>query len=265
MYVTPDGARLFVETIGTGPPLLMLHGGLGFDHSYFRPDFDRLASIREVVYLDHRGNGRSDDFVEPITIESLAADAAGVIRSLGARAAVAGHSFGGFVAQELAVTYPDLVERLLLLSTTPGQLGNADDPNAYQGPPPPDDFLALLSTRPRSDEEYAAMGPKMLPFYMHGDAAPLIDRTAETIFRVRPMIAGFESLATWSAVDRLGDLDMPVLVIAGEHDVATSRQQSERIARLIPHAGLHVLADAGHFGWLEQPGEFFELVERFLL
>jgi proline iminopeptidase len=268
-HVTSDGARLFVDEVGegSGPPLLLLHGGLGLDHGYFRPDFDRLGAGRRVLYLDHRGNGRSDESAAPITMQSLADDAAEVISALAGPdgcAAVAGHSFGGFVAQELALAHPEVVERLILLSTTPGQLGAADDPDADQGPPPPPELQALLAQMPTTDAEFEAMADRLLPYYVHGDAAVLRDRAAGTIFRLRPMLEGFASLATWSAVDRLGGLAMPVLLLAGDHDLFTSHQQSERIARLVPHAELHVVAGAGHFPWLERPDLCFSLLEAFL-
>ena len=108
MHVTSDGTELFVESMGAGPSILVLHGGPGMDHTYFRPDFDRLADRWYVVYLDLRGNGRSEHGDRATTIELLAADSAEVISAFGGRAIVIGHSFGGFVAQELALSHPEL-------------------------------------------------------------------------------------------------------------------------------------------------------------
>jgi len=264
VHRTADGTRLFVATIGDGQPLVLLHGGLGMDHTCFRPDFDALSDTRRVVYFDQRGNGRSAESAEPTTIESLAHDAAELIRSIGAPAAVIGHSFGGFVAQELALSHPDVVERLILVCTTPGQLGAADDPSADQGPPPPDEVVAIMSEMPSTDEEYAAAALRLAPYYVHGDSTPLVERFAHGIFRVRAMFEGFLSLATWSSVDRLHQLEMPVLVLAGDHDRFTSPQQSQRIARLIAHAELHTIRDAGHFPWVERGDDFFTGVRDFL-
>jgi proline iminopeptidase len=264
VHITSDGAHLFVERIGSGPPVLVLHGGLGVDHTYFRPDFDQLADSREVVYVDHRGNGRSDETEAPVTIESLAEDAAGVINALGGRATVLGHSFGGFVAQELALRHPEAVDRLVLLSTTAGQLGAADDPDADQGAPPPPELVEILSQPPSTDEEFAAGMARLVPFYMHGDAAPLAERMTGVRFRVRPMLEGFQSLASWSSADRLGSLSIRVLLVVGDHDLFTSHQQSERIARLVPQAELHIIPDTGHFPWLEAPDAFFGPLRAFL-
>lgn len=264
MHTTADGVRLFTEEIGDGLPIVMLHGGLGMDHTYFRPDFDQLADEWRVVYVDQRGNGRSDIPEAPITFESLAADAADLIRGLGGSAAVIGHSMGGFIAQELALTHPEVVERLVLLSTTPGQPGAADDPDADPGPPMPGELLELMSAMPTTDEEYAAGMLDLIPFYMYGDPQALVDRVGQTILRVRAMSEGFQSLARWSSIDRLDGLTMPVLLLVGDHDLFTAHQQSERIARLVPHAQLQIIEDTGHFPWLEAPDRFFKILRGFL-
>jgi proline iminopeptidase len=261
-----DGTALFYEEQGDGAMILMLHGGLGMDHTYFRPDFDQLDDLGRVVYLDHRGNGRSGRTDDPITIESLAHDAAAVIEALAGSATVIGHSFGGFIAQELAASHGPVVERLVLLDTTAGHLGSADDPDADPGPRLPAELATLFASLPGCDhdDDYANLVGKFVPWYMHGDPAPLRDRMRETIFGVRAMQEGFASLATWSAADRLGGLSMPTLVVAGEHDHVTSRQQAERIARLVPHASLGIFANAGHFPWLDQPRAFFSTLRDWL-
>ena len=264
MHLTADGVRLHIEALGDGPPVVLLHGGLGMDHTYFRPDFDQLADRWRVVYFDQRGNGRSDVPDAPITFQSLADDAADLIRDLGGSAAVIGHSMGGFVAQELALSHPEVVDRLVLLSTTPGQPGAADDMSADQGPPMPADLVALMSELPTTDDDYAERLPDLLPYYMFGDPQLLAERFAGTTMRVRAMQEGFQSLAAWSSVDRLAGLAMPVLLLVGDHDLFTAHQQSERIARLVPHAELEIIPNAGHFPWLEAPGVFFERLRSFL-
>ena len=97
-----NGADLHVETLGEGPAIMVLHGGLGLDHTYLRPYFDQLAEDYTVIYYDHFGNGRSDypdDFAE-MTMERLAADADALRARLGFEQMVLiGHSYGGFIAQ----------------------------------------------------------------------------------------------------------------------------------------------------------------------
>ena len=103
----------FVDVVGAGldptpaamvakPTLLLLHGGPGFDHSGFRPFFDRFADTHQVVLYDHRGNGRSDGWDNPSNwnLDRWADDVVALCEALGIeRPVVLGQSFGGFVAQ----------------------------------------------------------------------------------------------------------------------------------------------------------------------
>jgi proline iminopeptidase len=262
-----NGTTLFYAELGAGPVVLMMHGGLGFDHTCFRPGFDRLASGHRVVYYDHRSNGRSGrPAIETLTIEQAADDAAALLDHLDvAQAVVCGHSYGGFIAQEFALRHPDRLAGLVLVDTTPGQLGAKDDPDADQGPPPPQAFIDALSSFPTSDAEFAAMTPTMMSFYLHrlswSDLEPLL---ADTIFSVDAMVRSMQVLATWSSVDRLDQIIAPMLVVAGRHDIPTSWQQSERIARQVADAQVVVFEESGHFPWIEEPDAFFATVTGWL-
>jgi proline iminopeptidase len=262
-----DGTSLYHEELGRGQVMLVLHGGPGFDHSYFRPDFDRLSTRTRLVYLDHRCHGRSGrPPVETFTIEQAADDAAGLLDLLGAdRAVVLGHSYGGFIAQEFALRHPDRLAGLVLVDTTPGQLGSTEDPGFDQGPPPPREFVELITDQPRSDAEYAAAMPRLIPFYLHRVSwAEVEPRMSGVVFSAEALVRGMGVLRSWSSVDRLGEIAAPTLVLVGRHDIPTSRQQSERIARRLPGAELVVFDDSGHFPWWEEPDRFFAVLEGWL-
>ena len=111
-------ASLFVEVFGHGYPLLLMHGGPGADH-WTLAAFRRLADWYTLVFYDHRCNGRSTGApVESMTWDNLTADADALRQSLGfERWAVLGHSFGGHVALEYALRYPDSLSHLVLLDT----------------------------------------------------------------------------------------------------------------------------------------------------
>jgi proline iminopeptidase len=262
-----NGTTLFHTGVGDGPAVLLMHGGLGFDHTCFRPAFDGLADRYRVVYYDHRSNGRSGrPPLDTFTMERAADDATALLDELSIdRAVVCGHSYGGFVAQELALRHPDRLAGLVLLDTTPGQPGVTDDPLADQGPPPPAEFLAALSAFPATDEELAAMAPTIMPFYLHrltwAEVEPLF---ADTIYRVDIMGRGMEVLGEWSAVDRLDQVQVPCLILAGRHDIPTAWQQSARMARRIPQAELVIFEESGHFPWIEEPDRFFEVLRGWL-
>src|SRR4029453_2167342 len=108
---------LFIKVVGRGDPLLLMHGGPGADHTTMLA-FRRLADRFTLVFYDHRGNGRSTGAPSSMTWENLTADAAALRQRLGfERWAVLGHSFGGHVALEYALRYPDRLSHLILLDT----------------------------------------------------------------------------------------------------------------------------------------------------
>ena len=262
-----NGVQLFVQEVGAGPVALVLHGGLGIDQQPYR-SLDPLASMLRMVYLDHRGNGRSSR-PDPatLTMTQWADDAAAVaaVVAKDAPVIVIGHSFGGFIAQELAVRHPGVVRALILVTTTPGQLGTGEEP-APEGPLIPDEFAALLATMPATDGELAAGMADLAPAYLHtASAEALTTSMAETIFSAVAMRRGFEELATWSSVDRLGAVRMPVLLLAGRHDAFTAWPQAERIARRLPDGEVIVFENSAHFPWLDEPDAFFGSITDWLI
>jgi pimeloyl-ACP methyl ester carboxylesterase len=130
MRVLVNGVRLFFDVEGTKlvpdgpvmrekPTLLLLHGGPGFDHSIYRPAYSALADIAEVIYLDHRGNGRSDDGPrENWTLAQWGDDVRAFCDALGiVNPIVLGASFGGMVALAYATRHPSHASKLVLIST----------------------------------------------------------------------------------------------------------------------------------------------------
>lgn len=251
-----DDCELFYEVTGQGPPCLVMHGGLGFDHTLYRTAFDRLADRLTVIYYDHRGNGRSGrPPLESITMERLADDAAGLLDALGVdRSIVMGHSYGGFVAQEMALRHPGRIRGLVLLNTTPGQLGESESPDDEQGEPPPPELAEALQAEPATDAEFADVARVMLRYFLYRTPAEALEPLLRTtIFSASAMRRSMEVLAGWSSVDRLAQIAAPTLVVAGRHDVACSPPQSTRIASRIPEAEVVVFEESGHLPFVDEP------------
>jgi proline iminopeptidase len=247
----------------------VLHGGLGLDHQLYRRTMAPALSDRfRLVFPDLRGNGRSwPADLATITMEQLADDVVELADRLGLeRFVVLGHSYGGFVAQELALRHGARLDGVVLADTTPGQLGSGETESATeQGPQPPPEVVAMMSSIPTTDAELAAGMAELLPAYFHRpEALDLRALEAGTIFRAATMVRGFEVLGGWSSVDRLPTLDVPLLVLVGRHDVFTSWPQAYRIARRVPGARVEVFEESGHFPWIEEPERFFAVLGGWL-
>lgn len=259
--IVVDGAELHVEEVGGGPVALVLHGGLGLDHRMCR-GLDPLGEHLRLVDVDHRANGRSTGDAATATMERWAADAAAVARAIAGDepVLVIGHSYGGFIAQELMISHPQAVRGVVLVATTPGQLGTGEEP-APDGPPMPEEFAAMFADMPETDEQYATFMDRLSPAYLHTlDPAVLRAAMGGTIFRADAMRRGFDVLADWSSVDRLPSVAAPALLIAGRHDAFCAWPQSYRIADRLPDADVVVCEHSGHLPWLEEPEVFFPAV-----
>src|SRR5437870_3453658 len=115
--VEVNGTSLFYVDVGSGIPCFVMHGGLGFDHTYLHPWLDPLSEVLRLVYYDHRGNGQSGrPAAETLTFDQFGDDADALRQRLGLeRMAVMGHSFGGFIALAYALRYPKRVTHLTLV------------------------------------------------------------------------------------------------------------------------------------------------------
>ncbi len=259
----PDGAKMREV-----PTVVLLHGGPGFDHSNFKPDFSRLTEIGQVVYLDHRGNGRSDrgdrskwnlpqwgddvrSFCEALEIE---------------RPIVMGTSFGGMVAMSYATRHPEHPGKLVLSSTAARsrqdrsldmfeRLGGAQAREAarrfFDNPGP---------------ETMADYQKKCLPLYNRTPSGP--ESLLRSVMNLELMADFFKHEShTFNFLPELGRIKCPTLIAAGELDPITPVADAKDIAAAIAPglARLEVFENAGHGAHRDQPDRFFKLLNEFIL
>jgi pimeloyl-ACP methyl ester carboxylesterase len=266
---------LFVEVIGHGQPLVLMHGGPGADHwtmAPFRPLGDRFT----LVFYDHRCNGRSEGAdLTTLTWENLTADADALREQLGFdHWAVLGHSFGGNVALEYALRYPERVSHLILLDTG----GDSRWAHVYapellarrgfstrtvalarrflNGRIEPKDFVpALIRLGPAYDPHISL---RRLLGNLIGGAWRSKLRPEALIYAAPRLLSG------WTVMDRLGEIRVPTLVMAGRDDFIFPPEHQGQLAAGIPGARLRIIERAGHSPHAERPDEVMEAVRDFI-
>jgi pimeloyl-ACP methyl ester carboxylesterase len=246
------------EWHGAGDPVVLI-SGLGAKGTSWQPFLSRLASTHRVLTFDNPGSGRSPALRGPVSIRSLAHEALALLDELGVGpAAVVGRSMGGMIAQELALLAPERVTRLVLSSTTARcdvHLASVFElwaTMAERGVPAAlrhrSSLLWCLGGRAlRHDERVRS--------YL--DARSRFDRPADYALQAR-------ACAAHDALDRLGRLAVPTLVIAGGDDRLMPTHHAETLAKAIPGSETVQLPDAGHLAYLEAPDRFAAAVASFL-
>lgn len=263
-----NGATLHYEVVGSGPTCVVVPGWPGLDHNYLRPGLDLLATRLRLVYYDHRGTGRSGGQpAESVTVEQLADDAEALAAHLGADPVlVLGHFHGASVAQELALRHPARVSGLILVGATPGELGAQESlVDALDSSPTPPEVEVLQRVPPGTDEELNATMRALARFFFRTPGSPFEEGLfSGTTFDAEAAAQAMMANGWWSSVDRLGQVDVPALVLVGRHDVFGSPFQSQRISRHLRKATTVVFEDSGHLPWLEEPEAFLAAVEGWL-
>lgn len=250
---------VWVERRGRGPDVLLL-AGLSDPAEAWQPQLDGLSDRYRLTAFDNRGAGRTPLPDGPLRVTDLADDAAAVLRAAGiASAHVAGFSGGSRTAQELALRHPDLVRSLVLVSTWAR-------PDAYALEVTK--FLRWLGEVAPSDR--AMLEAFFLWIYTprahaEGMVAQIVEEALAYPYP-QPVEAFQKQLDAWmthETADRLRQITVPTLVVAGGVDIITPPRFGREVAGLIPGAELVVLPEEAHQPFQERPEEFNALVHDF--
>jgi proline iminopeptidase len=262
-----NGTELFYLEVGEGLPCLVTHGGLGGDHSALHPWLDPLGDVLHLVYYDHRGNGRSGrPPAATITFEQLCADADALREHLGyEEIAVLGHSYGGFIALEYALRYPESLRRLILLGTSPAfDHGEEVEANARRKGATPEQLEALEAT-PQDDAEAWRQWKVLESLYFRDYDEQLAERVmGKTVVSNYAGDAGDAILEEWSLTPRLGEISAPTLILVGRDDFVCPPSRAQIMHEGIANSELVVFEKSGHFAYAEDPDAFFEAVRSWL-
>lgn len=262
--VTVGDAELWVDQRGSGPDVLLC-AGLSDPAEAWEPQLQGLSDRYRVTAFDNRGAGRSPMLPQDFTVADMADDAAAILRELGVSAAhVAGFSGGSITAQQLALRHPELVRSLVLISTWAR-------PDAYLHSTVK--FLGWLADVAPS--ERAMLEAFFLWIYTpraHNEG--MVDQIIEEALAFphpQPPEAFRRQLEAWTGhddldserADRLCEVSVPTLVVAGEVDIIAAPRYGQVVAEQIPGAEFVVLPGEAHQPFQESPDQFNALVDDF--
>jgi proline iminopeptidase len=270
-FAAVNGQKLYYVTLGRGVPVIFMHGGLGFDHQYFRPFLDPLADSAKLVFYDHLGHGRSDrpaDFADLI-LARLSSDCDALATALGFdKFVLVGHSYGGFIALDFALRYPHRLVGLVLACTAPDLTSGMRYP--LGGTAEQQAALHRLFAGAKENATDAALRANWsaaVPLYYNNADPPagvVADVDSRTIYSTAGSLRGSEILAGFDVISKLPNLATPTLVQYGAGDIWRFGD-NERLAKNIPAAKLTYFADSGHWPFQEEPAAYLAGMRGFLV
>lgn len=259
--ITTNGIRLYYEVHGQGEPLVLIMG-LGGDNRHFNYQARHLSRYYQVILFDNRGAGRSDAPAGDYTTVLMMEDLAGLLRELAIlKAHILGFSLGSYIAQEFALRYPDRVRSLMLAASST----KAPPRAVYM-----QKLLAELVRRSLSLEDIIKLS---IPWFFHERLFADTNRL-KFMLDMANLNAGKMSAQGYlgqvaasvkhDTTQRIHQLKMPVLLLAGANDAVVSPEDTQALKKLIPHAEMVVFKEAGHSIYFEAADEFNKAVLAFL-
>ena len=283
MRVSVGAVKLFVEVFGqewvfTGstmerrPALIGLHGGPGIDGTWLRYSLAPLADVAQVIVHDQRGHGRSDAGTpESWNLPTWAADVRGLSDTFGIdRPVVLGLSFGGFVAQQYACSYPEDIAGLILISTAP-RFPAPEDLIARVREIVGDEAADAMRRRIENPTKESAAEVERLcrPLYSRRAIPDPVRATLEQHFIKTPDVALHWFPEAQRSMDLRPDLQAvrcPTLVLIGENDPLNPPALGAEIVEAIPNgrARFEIVPDAAHRVFSDNPEHTYRLIREFL-
>ncbi|MDQ3838906.1 MAG: alpha/beta hydrolase [Thermoproteota archaeon] len=261
------------KIFGKGKPLLLIPG-FSMTMDMWDPNMlNRLSSNHTIIVFDNRGIGQTtaDNDPQKFSIPQFANDTAGFLAALKLDSSdsnssnnsnnqpidILGLSLGGFIAQEFALTYPDKVDRLILLVSSCG--GKESIPPQLS----PEAFRSMVAGNTSKDLFLSTLFPKewineYIDYIEKNFVFPMGKIPAQNLL-LQSQAAG-----KWEACDRLSSITNPTLIVAGTEDITSPPANSVMMAERIPGAWLVQIRGGGHGLIFQYPNEFLEVIETFL-
>lgn len=264
-FVHTNGINLYYEIHGNGEPLVLIPG-LGYDGWMWHKMIMGLAEHFQVISFDNRGSGQSDKPAGPYSAQMLAADVIGMLDAFGiTKAHIMGHSMGGFIAQAIAVDYPERVNKLILSATNFG--GPHHIPITAEAMAvlmdlsgDPIDRLKrgiVISCAPG----FVADNPEFVEYWVDYRVQHPIDPAGYQA----QLAIGLSLISEAASFEhKLERVNAPALILFGKHDKVVPPGNAELLAGKLTNSKIEILDGAGHFFPFETPEEANAAVVRFL-
>ena len=237
-YVEHDNARIWYATYGSGPPVILLHGGLGHSGNWGYQVPALVSSGYQTVVIDSRGHGRSTRDERPFSYELMAADVLAVMDTLNLeKAALVGWSDGAVIALILSDKSPAHVAGVFFFACNMDPSGTKEF-----------EFTPIIGRCiSRHMKDYAQLSATPEQFNEFSEAVGLMQRTQPNY-----------------SADDLAQISVPVAIVHSEHDEFIKPEHAEYLAQCIPHAEFILLPDVSHFAPLQRPEQFNGTMLSFL-
>jgi proline iminopeptidase len=273
-----NGTKLFVKTMGSGEPIVMVHGGPGFNYLYFLPQFKELAKHYKLIFYDQRVCGKSSEDLDSssITIENFVNDLEGIRRLFGLKKMILfGHSWGGFLAMKYAIKYPKNLKSLILSNPTPANSRLRDQTYTQIGPRTTQKDIAekkeITSTKKFVDKDPETMVKyfKNLfgPAFYNRKYIDSLNLKFPPDYKKRNNLLNYlfkdPSFIKYDLTKELYKIKCPTLIVTGDYDIMVP-ESNQIIHRTIVNSKLVILKHCGHFPFVEDKKEYFAVLENFL-
>jgi pimeloyl-ACP methyl ester carboxylesterase len=270
-WVVVEDRPVNVVELGQGTPILFVHGLSGSWPNWLE-QLPVFAGSHRAIALDLPGFGHSPMSAGPISISGYARTLEALLDALDVDAAtVVGNSMGGFVSAELAINFPQRVERLVLIS--PAGLSTYNHPGVTRALPAMrrmERAIAAYSGRIASSSDVLARRPGLRNasfglVVSHPTRLPAALVAEQIRGAGKPgFIQALRANLDYDFSHRLGEIACPTLIVWGDHDRVITVRDADRYAELIPNSRKVVYTDTGHMAMLERPAAFNALLEEFV-
>lgn len=261
-HQTVNGISIYYEEQGKGEPLILING-LAFPMDLWFAQIQELSKDFRVIALDNRGIGRTDKPDVEYSVAQMASDTVGLLKAMGIeKANIAGLSMGGFIGQEIALSYPEVVNRLILIATSMGSAKSWE-----MGKPFWD--KAMVEMQGKTPEQIYRMDLTMMAAPGFAASHPdVIEKGVQLRMKnVQPLhgfLRQYGACAAFDAYNRTGKISQPTLIILGKNDPIFPIPLAPDFQKTLPGAKMIIYENCGHAILLEKPDRLSQDIREFL-